>query len=130
MAALHIDEIRELYNKGHYTYKDKINQDKKRLPEDYVFDENLSVKRNREMVQEHNDEVERFKRIKQVKQADLNRQLTEDVVAYIKENYNLTEVQARLVEMFTDQEKHSFMCDYFSYIDTFAEFADDIANIK
>jgi hypothetical protein len=130
MVALHINDIRKLYNEGHYTYKDSTNCDKRRLPEDYVFDENLSVKRNREMVKEHNDEVEHFKRIKQSRQADLDRKLTEDVVAYIKENYNLTEAQARLVEMFTYQEKHSFMCDYFNYIDTFAEFADDIVNFK
>jgi collagenase-like PrtC family protease len=99
-------------------------------PENYVFDENLTVKQNREMVIKHNDEVEHLKRVKQSRQADLDRQLTEDVVAYIKENYDLTEAQARIVEMFVYREKHSFMCDYFSYIDTFAEFADDIANIK
>jgi hypothetical protein len=127
---LDLNDIRELYNEGHYTYRDPIGRDRVRLPEDYVFDENLSVKRNREMVKEHNDEVERFKLIKREKQAELDRQLTEDVVAYIKEYYDLTEGQARLVEMFVYREHHSFMCDYFSYIDTFADFADDIANIK
>jgi hypothetical protein len=125
-----INDIRKLYDEGHYTYKDPVNRDKMRLPEDYVFDENLSVKRNREMVKEHNDEVEQFKRIKRDRQAELDRQLTEDVVAYIKEYYDLTEAQARLVEMWVYREKHSFMCDYFSNIDTFAEFADDIANVK
>lgn len=128
--SLQINEILELYDKGHYTYKDPAASKKKKLPDNYVFDENLTVKQNREMVIQHNDEVEHLKRVKQARQADLDRQLTEDVVAYIKENYDLTEAQARLVEMWVYREKHSFMCDYFSYIDTFAEFADDIANLK
>ena len=129
--ALHIDDIRKRYNAGYYTYKDPVGRDRMtKLPEDYVFDENLSVKRNRELIKEHNDEVERFMLIKREKQADLYRKLTEDVVSYIMENYALTEAQARIVEMWVYNEKHSFMCDYFSYIDTFAEFADTIANLK
>ncbi len=127
---LHINEIRELYNKGHYTFKLPESVDMKTLPPDYVFDEELSVKRNRELVEEHNSRVVDLKRKKQAGQEDLNRQLTYDVIEYIKENYDLTEAQARIVEMFVYREHHSFMCDYFSYIDTFAEFADDIANIS
>lgn len=130
MSVLQINEIRAAYENGQYTYKDPTIQDKRHLPADYVFDENLSVKRNREMVIEHNDRVEHFKRVKQAKQAELDRKLTEDVVAYIVDAYDLTEAQARIVEMFVYREKHSFMCDYFSYIDTFAEFADDVINIK
>lgn len=127
---LHIDEIRTLYEQGHYTFKLPKDLDIKALPVDYIFDEELSVKRNRELVEEHNSRVEDLKRRKRAGQEDLNRQLTYDVVEYIKENYNLTETQARLVEMFVYREHHSFMCDYFSYIDTFADFADDIVNIK
>ena len=127
---LHINEIRELYNKGHYTFKLPESVDMKTLPPDYVFDEELSVKRNRELVEEHNSRVVDLKRKKQAGQEDLNRQLTYDVIEYIKENYDLTDAQARIVEMFVYREHHSFMCDYFSYIDTFAEFADDIANIS
>lgn len=128
--ALHINEIKEFYNRGQYTYCDPAGRGKTRLPEDYIFDEDLSVKRNRELVAEHNNEVERYKRVKREKQAELDRQLTEDVVAYIKEYYDLTEAQARLVEMWVYREKHAFMCDYFESIDTFAEFADDVVNLR
>jgi hypothetical protein len=129
MSVLHIGDIRKLYNEGHYTYKDLANRDVRRLPEDYVFDENLSVKRNREMVKAHNDEVEHLKRIKLDRQSDLDRKLTEDVVAYIVEYYDLTEAQARLTEQWVYCEKHSFMGDYFASIDTFAEFADTLVNL-
>ena len=130
MSVLQINEIRAAYENGQYTYKDSTIQDKRCLPADYVFDENLSVKRNREMAIEHNDQVEHFKRVKQAKQTELDRKLTEDAVAYIVDAYDLTEAQARIVEMFVYREKHFFMCDYFSYIDTFAEFADDLINLS
>lgn len=133
--ALHIDDIRENYDTGRYSvgynYPGEFPEEAmKKLPTDYVFDEDLSVKRNREMVIEHNDKVEHLRARKRSLQADLDRKLTEDVVNYIEENYDLTLAQARIVEMWVYREKHSFMCDYFSYIDTFAEFADDVINIK
>lgn len=133
--ALHIDDIRENYDTGRYSvgynYPGEFPEEAmKKLPIDYVFDEDLSVKRNREMVIEHNDKVEHLRARKRSLQADLDRKLTEDVVKYIEENYDLTLAQARIVEMWVYREKHSFMCDYFSYIDTFAEFADDVINIK
>ena len=134
MAVLHISAIRDAYNKGEYSVYHYANFQEMpnltKLPSDYVFDEDLSVKRNREMVEEYNQNIDRQRTAKREKQAELDRQLTEDVVNYIKEYYNLTDRQARLVESWTYQEKHACMCDYFSSIDTFAEFADDLVSIK
>jgi len=128
-----IEDIRKDYDTGKYSvgyhYPGEFTEEiLTRLPENYVFDEELSVKRNREMVEEHNQRVEEARALKRQKQLELNEKLTEDVVEYILENYNLTNKQARIVERWVYREKHSFMCDYFSYIDTFAEFADDIVN--
>lgn len=133
--GLHISDIQENYDTGKYSvgynYPGEFPEDvMKKLPADHVFDEELSVKRNREMVIEHNDKVDQLRVRKRSLQADLDRKLTEDVVKYIEENYDLTSAQARIVEMWVYREKHSFMGDYFSSIDTFAEFADDIANLK
>ena len=118
--AMDISEIRAKYNEGGYTYTMDIP---KKVKPDHVFDEELSVKRNRELVIEHNDRVDLMWKQKSEKQEELYQKLTNDVVEYIMENYDLTEKQARIVENFTYQEKHAFMCDYFSYIDTFADFA-------
>jgi hypothetical protein len=133
--GLHISDIKEDYDTGKYSigynYPGEFPEDAmKKLPADYVFDEDLSVKRNREMVIEHNDKVEQLRTRKRALQADLDIKLTEDVVKYIEENYDLTSAQARIVEMWVYREKHAFMSDYFDNIDTFAEFADDIANLK
>jgi hypothetical protein len=88
-----------------------------------VFDEELSVKRNRELAQEHNDNVDRLWQYKNRVQRELDERLTYDVVVYMMENYDLTERQAKIVENFIYQHYHSSMSDYFGYIDTFADFA-------
>ena len=118
--ALDIDEIKVNYNKGVYTYKVDIP---KKVKPDHVFDEELSVKRNRELAQEHNDNVDRLWRNKNRIQGELNERLTYDVVVYMMENYDLTEQQAKIVENFVYQHYHSSMSDYFGYIDTYADFA-------
>ena len=125
--GLHISDIQDFYNRGHYTYVPEETIPAKLMP-DHIFDEDLSVKRNREMVVEHNQRVDELKAIKSERQAELNKKLTEDVVEYIKEYYNLSDKQARIVEQWVYREHHSFMYDYFQYVDTFAEFADDLVN--
>jgi hypothetical protein len=91
-----------------------------------VFDEELSVKRNREMAEEHNQKVEDMKKEKQNRQNELNWQLTKDVVAYIVDSYDISEEQAYIVERFVYVEKHSAMCDYFSSIDGVAEMVEEV----
>lgn len=118
--ALDIDEIRVNYNNGVYTYKADIPN---KVKPDHVFDEELSVRRNRELAQEHNDRVDQLQRDKNKRQRELNEQLTRDVVVYMMENYDLTERQAKIVENFVYQHHHSSMSDYFGYIDTYADFA-------
>jgi hypothetical protein len=117
---MHIDEIRRKYNDGGYTYKTTIPD---KVSPDHVFDEELSVKRNRELAQEHNDNVARLWRDKIRIQGEFNKQLTYDVVVYIMTHYGLTEEQAKIVENFVYQHYHSSMCDYFCYIDVLADFA-------
>ncbi len=121
-----IIEIRDNYNNGLYTCHMEIPA---RVKENHVFDENLSVKRNREMVAEHNQKVENMKREKQNKQNELHWQLTKDVVAYIVDSYDMSEEQAYIVERFVYVEKHSFMGDYFSYIDEVARMVEEIVEV-
>ena len=125
--ALNIDEIRNKYNAGEYTYKVEIP---KKVKPDHVFDDELSVRRNRELVIEHNDKVDQMQRDKNRKQAELSERLTTDVVEYIKAYYDLDERQARILENFVYQQYHSCMSDYFGYIDTFADLAFQLLPVK
>ena len=121
-----ISEIRERYNNGCYNYQTEIPS---KVFDNHIFDENLSVKRNREMVAEHNQKVEDMKKEKNQKQAELYKQLTNDVVEYIVDSYDMSEEQARIVERFVYAEKHSFMNDYFSWIDEVAYMVEDVVRI-
>ena len=125
--AFDIDEIRNKYNVGEYTYKVEIP---KKVKPDHVFDEDLSVRRNRELAMEHNDNVDQMQRDKNRKQAELSERLTTDVVEYIKAYYDLDERQARILENFVYQHYHSCMSDYFGYIDTFADLAFQLLPVK
>lgn len=122
-----IRKIRENYDNGYYNapYTEPMTM----LPADYVFDENLSVKANRELVEEHNNKCDEQRRTRRAVQNSLEKQLRNDVADYIIEAYDLTRGQAELVERFTYSENHSFMCDYFSNIDQIAEFAEELTNI-
>lgn len=125
---MNIAEICKKYDKGDYTYKSPVILNK--VSDNHVFDENLSVKRNRELAIEHNKHVDEMHAEAQKKQNMLYWQLTDAVIKYIVENYTLTEVQARQVERFVYSEHHAFMHDYFSYIDTYAAFAEELLTVK
>jgi hypothetical protein len=122
-----INQIEIKYLEGYYTYTSDMNVPQK-VSSDHVFDEDLSVRRNREMVEEHNQKVDEIKAEIRKKQSDLNKQLSLDVAEYIVENYGLTFDQAKLVESFVYIELHSNMHEYFAAIDTYAEFADTLLN--
>ena len=122
-----INMIREKWNNGDYNVPSEAIPAK--LPEGYIFDENLSVKRNREMVEEHNRNVSNMKQQRFARQAELERQLSEDVVTYITETYNVTLEQAKLIEAHVYREKHAYIHDYFYYIDEFADFAEDLLSL-
>lgn len=122
-----ISEIRQAWDNNEYICDIPVPN---KVREDHVFDENLSVKCNREMAQEWNANVDQLKKDKSAKQADLYRQLKEDVIGYLMGTYGFTRKQAEAIESYTYTEKHSFMCDYFSGIDSFAEFAENVLAAK
>ena len=125
--AMDISEIRGKYNAGDYYYRVAIP---KKVPLDYVFDEELSVKRNRELVAEHNENIDQLHKEKAEHQRELDQKLTNDVVEYIMAYYDLDERQAKILENFVYQEYHSCMCDYFSNIDTLADLAFQLLPVK
>lgn len=118
-----IIEIRERYNDGCYRYDINIP---KKVIDGYVFDENLSVKRNREMVKEYNQKIDDMRNEKMDRQAELSNRLKEDVVDYIVDTYDINRAQAYFVEDFCYVEKHSYMGDYFSHIDEVAEMVENV----
>ena len=118
-----IRDIVEKYRNGDYTHHIKYGN---KVAENYVFDEELSVRRNREMVAEHNARVKAERDAAYAKQAELDRKLTHDVTCYITENYNVNYQVASKIERFCYEHWHSNVYDYLSQIDTIADFVEDI----
>ena len=125
--AMDISEIRGKYNAGDYYYRVEIP---KKVPLDCVFDEELSVRRNRELAIEHNEKIDQMRQEKVERQRELEQKLTNDVVEYLMAYYDLDERQARILEGFVYEHYHSYMGDYFSNIDTFADLAFQLLPIK
>lgn len=122
--TMEIREIMSKYYNGDYTYK--TAHIPKKVWNDHIFDEDLSVRRNRELAKEHNDMVDSLTREANIIQGQLNEKLTNDVVNCIIDDYGLSETQARIVEEFVYNEYHSSMNDYFNNIDVYADFASSL----
>jgi hypothetical protein len=118
-----IEEIRTKYYNGDYKYTVDIPT---KVSLDHVFDEELSVKRNRELAEEHNAKVDAIVAEKYENQKRLDEQFTYDVLDYLVNECELSLRQARVIESFTFQEHHSYMGDYFSYIGTYADLAKEL----
>lgn len=56
-----INDIRKKFNDGGYTVKMNIPN---KVADNYVFDEELSVKKNRELIIEHNKKVDKLRKEK------------------------------------------------------------------
>ena len=125
----HIDDIRDAYNHGVYTFKPE-KPIPKTVSNDHVFDENLSVKQNREMVAEHNKMVANMTREYRNKDHAMFNQLREDVTEYISTVYDMSMAQAHIIESYVYTEKHAFIGDYFSAIDEIAEMVEDVLRTK
>lgn len=124
---MNIYDIKAAWSRGEYICHMEIPQ---KVKENHVFDEELSVKRNREMAIEHNEMVARLQKEKMHKNAELSKKLHDDVVTYIIDSYDMNEAQAHIVESYVYVEKHSFMCDYFGAIDEIASMVEDIIKSK
>lgn len=120
-----IEEIRKRYSEGFYKYKSNTSIPKK-VSDSHIFDENLTIKENRQMILDHNNRVRELHEEAARIQAKLDKQLHEDVINYIVETYAISLAQAQILESYVYYQYHSCMYDYFGYIDSIGEVVYDI----
>ena len=92
-----VKEIKKIYDCGGYFSHMPIP---KKVPADYIFDENISVKRNRDMVQKHNENVQKLKEEKRGQNNILAKNMSTDVVNYLVGEYGFKKTQAEKLENF------------------------------
>lgn len=86
-----LDQLRDLYNQGEY--RTKI-QSLTYVVSDYIFDEELSVRRNRELAAEHNERVRQVERDRRADDEALAGKLKRDICLAVSEEYGFTFDQA------------------------------------
>lgn len=119
---MYISDIKEDWRDGKYSFFIDIPT---KVKADHVFDENLSVKKNREMAMEHNKMVDDMQAECLSKRAALEKQLRDDVVDYIVEYYSISQAQAEIIEQYV--YGNCGICkEYFNCIDEIASLTEDI----
>lgn len=122
-----IEEIRRLYDVGSYTAD---SPSKKKVREDFVFDENQSVKWNREQAIKWNNEVHDELMAYRAKRAEYNNDLINDITIYLANNYtHINFAQGKHIVNWCYNEYHHCMSDFFTMIDYLADFYCDVLKL-
>lgn len=125
MSYKDIEDIRRDFHNNVYAPK-KTMPSVKKVKEGFIFDEEKSVKWNREEVERINKQYEEESKAITREWAEKSKQLRDDVVAYIMGTCgSITPKVAEIIEAFVYAEKHSYMDDYFNWIDDIADMVED-----
>lgn len=92
----------------------------------YVFDENKSVKWNREQVKEFNQGVPAEIRRRKEAQIQKDEEFKSDCIRAIRDDYNFGEGTANKIFVYCYAKYHSNMYEFFDSIEDIAELLHDI----
>ncbi|KXY51220.1 hypothetical protein AT268_32515 [Bacillus cereus] len=123
-----IDEISNAFANDFYEPQQEYPSHIK-FSEKHVFDEEKSVKWNREEVERQNEQVKQRKMKWNSEKSRLNAKLQNDCVQILKEDYGLNEAQAEKLYGYVYNDKHSCMHDFFIYLEEFAGVTKEILSL-
>jgi hypothetical protein len=90
-------------------------------PEDYVWDENMSVKANRDYTKQYNETILENAKELDNKKSEAHKELRKAVLNYIMEEYDVTEILADVVWTWCcvhhDDEAHNYISDAMDLIE-------------
>ena len=110
-----INDIYQQYIEGKYTFYPAIIPPK--LKDGYIFDENKTVKENREMLEDYNNKRQIIVNNNVQGHTKMNQKLREDVIATLMDDYGISRAKAVFVENICYEKYHSSFSDYFCYIE-------------
>lgn len=123
MKQIYINDVRDNYEKGNYSVNESWPYP---VTRNHVFDENLSIKENRELIEKFNCQVaEKRLAISQEKQRR-QQEMRNDVVAAIAYSNDLTERQSIIIERYAWNIRHDCIRDYFDEAEELAEMVCDV----
>ena len=122
-----IKTIQARYNNG--GYKPVVKGELNLVDDNHIFDENMTVKWNREQVKIHNDKINQLRSDLEKERERLDKLMHEDIVRYIMGTYGFNMQQAKKIESEVYSDKHSCMSDYFYSIDETAELVSEVVKL-
>lgn len=128
-ANISVQDVYNNYQNNAYRNTDDYPKGRS-LPDTHVFNEELSVKANRELVKEHNLNLQATRDAYRAKSGELEIKLRADAVAALMCEYDLTQNQAELVDSFAFQEKHSSTSDYIQSLYEYGDLAQSLLKTK
>lgn len=123
-----IQEIKKEYFNGN-RYK-QLRPTLKTYSEGYVFDENLTVKENRALVNKLNEDYRKEAERIRKENVDKLTLFASDMVEYIVDEYHFTQAQAEAIEQKVYDDYHDSIYDYFSSIDETCSWVRELLNMN
>ena len=121
-----IDEIKTMYLNGSFTHPFTVDNTIRKLPDDYVISDDLTIKENRERVQNHNKMVEKHRRDHIIKQDELFQNMRNLVREAVTIYYGMNEKQALIVEDYCWSGWHHYITDYLDHVDWLADLTQQV----
>lgn len=121
--------LRNMYNAGYYNAPTPDSK-MKRLQDDHVFDENQSVRWNRDKVAKWNDKVDKYLNSIKMEASKKQDDLHADAAKSLMEEFGFNQKQAEIIENHVYSDKHSCMNDYFYELKCIGELIHDVIGCK
>lgn len=103
-----VEKVIEDYRNGEYKTHKNLNEPLEQLPEGYVFDEEESVKWNREKLEiENAKRKEAFIEHRNLSRANADERVSEDIIKAIIDDFDTTELVAKTIFGYASGEGHS-----------------------
>jgi len=129
MNDITIDVIKSNWKSG--AYKNKLPYpNKTKYKEWHVFDENKTVKWNKEEVVRQNVIIDEEKEQYQKESNYWQCQLNDDVIKALVNSYDFNKAQAEKIWNFAYNEKHGNMNDVFYYVEEIADFIESVMQLS
>ena len=123
-------EIKANNNKGDYEFKAFFPREELTfVNENHVFDENKTIKENREMAAKHNELVREKRMSVEKAKKGLKVKFRNDIVEALINEYKMTKAQAIFLEKHVNEEDHDGLLNYIYAIEELADFVTEFVNL-
>jgi len=126
-----LEEIEQKWKNGDYKVKINFLANKKPYESNHIFDDNQSVKWNKEQVAIENEKIEKSKAEYREDKIILEGRFTNDIIAALMNSYGFNFKQAQKIEnrVYSDHH-HDMINNYFFYLADTADFINEINKLK